>query len=153
MHMHLVLTLTRDGGYPSGWCYRCLRTLVRHKEHICTCDFQQECPGTSQTRRKHTETPRGCTEFSWFWMSCVSGTARWENLVPDSYCRATQELLIGGWIMGIGLSEPKHATFYASERLRIACTKLFTAKLMDISEWWDLNHWTVEELLHLLVFI
>ena len=58
--------------------------------------------------------------------------------------------------MGIGLSEPKRATFCARhffERLRIACTKPFTAELMDVSGLWDLNEKKVEELLYLLVFI
>ena len=58
--------------------------------------------------------------------------------------------------MGISPRKPKHATFCARhfcERLWIACTKMFTVELMDVSGWWDLNHWTVEELLYLLVFV
>ena len=43
------------------------------------------------------------------------------------------------------------ATF--CERLRIACTKTFTAELMDVSGLWDLNEKKVEELLYLLVFV
>ena len=37
------------------------------------------------------------------------------------------------------------------ERLQIACTKPFTAVLMDVSGLWDLNKKRVEELLYLLV--
>ena len=74
--------------------------------------------------------------FSQFLPACISGTARWKNLVPVSYCRATQELSNGGWNMGIHPGEPKRTTFCARhffERLRIACTKTFTAELMDVS--------------------
>ena len=39
-----------------------------------------------------------------------------------------------------------------SESLWIACTIMFTAELMDVSELWDLIERKVEELLHLLVF-
>ena len=39
------------------------------------------------------------------------------------------------------------------ERLRIACTKTFTAELMDVSGLWGLNEKKVEELLYLLVFV
>ena len=52
--------------------------------------------------RIRIEIPHGCTEISDFLWQCNSGTARWKNLVPGSYCRASQELLNGGWIMGIG---------------------------------------------------
>ena len=38
------------------------------------------------------------------------------------------------------------------EHLRIACTKMLTAELMDVSRLWDLNENKVEELLYLLVF-
>ena len=58
--------------------------------------------------------------------------------------------------MGIHPGEPKRATFcarYFFERLRIACTKTFTAELMDVSGLWDLNKKKVEELLYLLVFV
>ena len=58
--------------------------------------------------------------------------------------------------MGIGLSEQKRATFCARhffECLQIACTKPFTAELMDVSGLWDLNEKKVEELLYLLVFV
>ena len=58
--------------------------------------------------------------------------------------------------MGIGLSEPRCPTFCARhffERLRIACTKPFTAELMDVSGLCDLNEKKVEELLYLLVFV
>ena len=57
--------------------------------------------------------------------------------------------------MGISPNQPKHAIFcvrHICEHLRIACTKQFTAELMDVSGLWDLNQWTVEELLYLLVF-
>ena len=57
--------------------------------------------------------------------------------------------------MGIGPREPKIPTFCARhffECLRIACTKTFTAELMDVSGLWDLNEKKVEELLYLLVF-
>ena len=66
------------------------------------------------------------------------------------------ELSNGGWIMGIGLSEPKHATFCVRrffERLRIAYTEPFTTELMDVSELWDLNKKKVEEFLYLLVIV
>ena len=82
------------------------------------------------------EIPRGSAEILWFLMLCISGTARWKNLVLGSYCRATQELSNGAWIMGIGPREPKCPTFCARhffERLRIACTKTFTAELMEVS--------------------
>ena len=55
--------------------------------------------------------------------------------------------------MVIGVSEPKCATFCARhffEHLQTACTKLFTAELMDNSGLWDLNKKKVEELLYLL---
>ena len=58
--------------------------------------------------------------------------------------------------MGIHQGEPKRATFcvrYFFERLRIACTKIFTAELMDVSRLWDLNKRKIEELLYLLVFV
>ena len=60
-----------------------------------------------------------------------------QNLVPVSYCR---ELQNGAWIVGIHPGEPKRATFYARhffERVRIACTKTFTAELMDVWLQWD----------------
>ena len=37
--------------------------------------------------------------------ACYSGTAQWKDLVPGSYCSSTRELLNGGWIMWISLSE------------------------------------------------
>ena len=58
--------------------------------------------------------------------------------------------------MGIHPGEPKRPTFYARhffEHLQIACTKRFTAELMDVSRLWDLNEKKVEELLYLLVFV
>ena len=42
-------------------------------------------------------------------------------------------------------------TFF--ECLRMACTKTFTAELMDVSGLWDLNEKKVEELLYLLIFV
>ena len=57
--------------------------------------------------------------------------------------------------MGIGPSKPKHTTFCArhfSKRLRIACTKTFTAELMNVSGLWDLDE-KKEELLYLLIFV
>ena len=33
--------------------------------------------------------------FTQFLPACISGTAQWKNLVPVSYCRATQELSNG----------------------------------------------------------
>ena len=56
-------------------------------------------------------------------------------------------------VMEIHPGEPKHATFWARyflERLWIACTKAFTAELMDVSR---LNKKKVEELLYLVVFV
>ena len=35
-----------------------------------------------------------------------------ENLVPGSYCRATQELLNGSWILGISPGKPKLPTLH-----------------------------------------
>ena len=58
--------------------------------------------------------------------------------------------------MGIHPGEPKRTTFCAKhffERLQIACTKLFTAEPMDVSELWGLNEKKVEESLYLLVFV
>ena len=89
------------------------RTLVWYKEHSSAWYFQQKLPDTSHTWRKRTETPCGCAEIPDFLMSCNSGTARWKNLVPVAYCRATQELQNGGWIMGISPSKPKCTTFCA----------------------------------------
>ena len=157
-HTHLWYkeTLIGDGDCLSGWGCRCPRTLVRDKECFSAWHFQQKWPGTSQARRKHAETLCGYMEFSWFLMSCNSGTVWWEQLVPVSCCRAAQELLNDGWIMGISPSKPKRATFCARhfcECLRIAYTKLFTVELMDVSRLWDLNQWTVEELLYFLVSV
>ena len=95
--------------------------------------------------------------FTQYLPACNSGTARWKNLVPGSYCRATQELSNGGWIMGIGWSKPGCPTsctrHFFFERLRKACTKPFTAELVDVSRLSDLNKKEVEELLYLLVFV
>ena len=44
--------------------------------------------------------------------------------------------------MGIGPREPKRATFCARH---FACTKTFTAELMDVSRLWGLNERKVEE--------
>ena len=58
--------------------------------------------------------------------------------------------------MRIGPREPKLPTFCARhlfEHLRVACTKTFTAKLMDVSGLWDFNEKKVEELLYLLIFV
>ena len=58
--------------------------------------------------------------------------------------------------MEIHLGEPKRTNFCARhffERLRIACTKTFSAELMDVSRLWDLSEKEVEELLYLLVFV
>ena len=58
--------------------------------------------------------------------------------------------------MGIGPREPKLPTFCARHlfvRLRMACTKTFTAKLMDVLGLWDLNEKKIEELLYPLVFV
>ena len=57
--------------------------------------------------------------------------------------------------MGIHPGDQKCPTFCARhffERLRIACTKRFTAELIDVSRLWDLNEKKVVELLYLLVF-
>ena len=43
--------------------------------------------------------------FTQYLPACNSRTARWRNLVLDLYCRASQELLSGSWIMRIGWSE------------------------------------------------
>ena len=94
--------------------------------------------------------------FHLFLPACNLGTVQRENLVPVSYCRATEELQNGGWIMGIHPGEPKCATFcarYFFECLWIACTKTFTAELMDVSGLWDFNKKKGEELLYLLVFV
>ena len=59
-------------------------------------------------------------------------------------------------MMGIGPSEPKCPTFCARHfcaRLRTACTKVFTAELMDVSGLWDMNNKKLEELLYLIVFV
>ena len=69
--------------------------------------FSKKSPDSSQKWRKRTETPHGCAEISDFLMLCNSGTAQRKNFVPVTYCRATQELQNGGWIMGISPSEPK----------------------------------------------
>ena len=56
--------------------------------------------------------------------------------------------------MGIHSGEPKRTIFYMRhffEHLQMACTKQFTAELMDVSGLWDLNKKKVEELLYLLV--
>ena len=63
--------------------------------------------------------------FSGFLMSHNSETAGWKNFVPGSwYCRATQELQNGGWIMGIGPSEPKCPTFCARHFLWALATSM-----------------------------
>ena len=57
--------------------------------------------------------------------------------------------------MGIGPREPKFPTLcvrYFLVHLQIACTKMVTVELMDVSRLWGLNEQKVEELLHLLVF-
>ena len=57
--------------------------------------------------------------------------------------------------MGIGPSKPRCPTvcaIHSFDCLRIACTKPFTAELMDVSGLCDLNEKKVEELLYLLVF-
>ena len=54
--------------------------------------------------------------------------------------------------MGIGPWEPRCATFclrHFFEHLQMACTKTFTAELMDVSRLWSLNEREVEELLFL----
>ena len=58
--------------------------------------------------------------------------------------------------MGIHPGEPKRPTFctrHFFEHFQIACTKRFTAELMDVSGLWDVNDKKVEELLYLLVFV
>ena len=53
--------------------------------------------------------------------------------------------------MEIHPGEPKCTTFYARyffECLQIACTKTFTAELMDVSRLWNLNKKKVEEFLY-----
>ena len=57
--------------------------------------------------------------------------------------------------MGIGPSEPNIPLFTRvtfCEHLRIACTKTFTAELMDVSGLWNLNEKKVEGLFYLLIF-
>ena len=39
------------------------------------------------------------------------------------------------------------------KRLQMACTKTFTAELMDVSRLWDFNEKKVEKLLYLWVFV
>ena len=39
------------------------------------------------------------------------------------------------------------------ERLRVSCTKVVAAELMNVSGLWDLNEQKVEEFLCLLVFV
>ena len=88
--------------------------------------------------------------------ACNSGTIRWEFFVPVSYCRATQDLENGDWIMGIHPGKPKRPSFCTRHyfvRLQIACTKRFTVELMDVSGLWDLNKKKVEELLYPQVFV
>ena len=54
--------------------------------------------------------------------------------------------------MEISPREPKLPTYCARhcfERLWMACTKTFTAELMDVSRLWDLNEKKVGELLYL----
>ena len=94
--------------------------------------------------------------FTQYLPVCNSRTAQRRNLVLDLYCRASQELLSGSWIMRIGWSELRCPTFSARhffKRLRIACTKPFTTELMDDFGLWDLNEMKVKELLYLLVFV
>ena len=42
-----------------------------------------------------------------------SGNVQWKNFVPVSYCRATQELENGGWIMESVEANQKRTTFDA----------------------------------------
>ena len=62
-------------------------------------------------------------------------------------------LVVESWepVQG-NLSYPLFTRGTFCERLRTACTKPFTAELMDVSGLWDLNDKKVEELLYLLVF-
>ena len=53
-----------------------------------------------------------------------------------------EQLIYGNWIMGIGPREPKCAPLcvrHFFEHLQMACTKTFTAELMDVSRLWGLN--------------
>ena len=54
--------------------------------------------------------------------------------------------------MGISPREPEIPNFCARhffEHLQIACTKMLTTELMDVSGLWDLNEKKVEGLLYL----
>ena len=58
--------------------------------------------------------------------------------------------------MGIYPGEPKHPTFCARhffERLRIACTKIFTTELVDVSGLQDLDEKRVDEVLYWFFFV
>ena len=66
----------------------CVHCVFRHVMHALKCNF-----------------------FTQYLPAYNLGTAWRKNLVPGSYFRATQELLNGGWIMGIGWSKPECHTF------------------------------------------
>ena len=72
------------------------KSSTRHVAFVCTCGLTCK------------------NEFiALIILARISETARWKNFVPVSYCRATQELLNGAWIMGIHPGEPKRTTFCA----------------------------------------
>ena len=52
----------------------------------------------------------------------------------------------------VNLNVPRLAQGTSCEHLQIACTKPFTAELMNISRLWDLSE-KIEELFYLLIFL
>ena len=67
--------------------------------------------------------------------ACNTGTAQWKSWF-QAHIVEQLELSHCGWIMGIGPREPKCPTFCARhffQCLRIACTKMFTVELMNVS--------------------
>ena len=84
---------------------------------------------------------QGCSEVSFKWVTSYVIDTCVKPFLLRTQCRLRME--------------PKHATFCATPFFKhlLACTKMFTVELMDVSRLWDLNEKKIGELLCLQIFV
>ena len=83
--------------------------------------------------------------------ACNLGTVSWKNFALVSYCRVTQELLNGTWIMEIHPGDLN--VFSARHFFWALVNSLHKTIYCGVHGHLGFNHWTIKELLYLLVFV
>ena len=150
---YTVKNSTRDGDHHSGWLVCCSRTLIRYKEHSSVWYLQHKSPEFTWMKKTYRNTTRLCWNFWFFWCRV---TAWWKTLFQSHIAEQhkSYRMVVESWeSVQVNQTVPLFTPGIYCEPLWIACTKMFTAELMDIFGLWDLNEKEVQELFYLLVFV